>query len=648
MIGGRIIAMILALGFLLFAIAAIVLSAGSPPAQAPVQVPTCSTSYTNVPYVLGTTNTKQMLDIYIPRSVKPTGGYPLLIFVHGGGFAVGDKFSAADDFMAAMKGLDNGFVVASVNYRLSDEAKAPAQIVDVKAAVRYLKVNASKYGINVDKVVLMGFSAGASIASAVATSSDSTAFDAELTALGVSRTPDRVAAVISLFGLFNFNTLEPQFKWLTNPADTSLDSKYLPTYANDRKFFAGMTPPLHNDPNAFEYRVLGGAFETKQDIIKMVNAETYIGTNEPPFFIRHGNNDDTIPFLQSVDFACALEARGNRVDFALVPGAQHGLPGMNFFQKFNAQDMYDWLKGILMCTVPNVTYVPGSTNPLHKLDLYTPDISKPAGGYPLLVYVHGGGFRGGDKATAGDSLGAALSGLDKGYMVAAVNYRLAGTDKAPAQVVDVKAAIRYLRANAAKYGYDPDRIALYGVSAGASIAATVAVTGDSNLFDAELNMLGAVKATDKIAAAVLFYGLYNFYTVEAQKKWLANSADTSLDSKFLLEYGKYRPFFSGKKESDGGGAFLVGGSLDTRQDIVSKISAQLVAGKNEPPIFLRHGTIDDVLPFLQSVEFANTLKANGNKVDFKLVEGAEHGLPGNNFFRVFKLEEMYDWLSANL
>ena len=301
-----------------------------------------------------------------------------------------------------------------------------------------------------------------------------------------------------------------------------------------------------------------------------------------------------------------------------------------------------------MRTVSNVTYIPSSTNPLHKLDLYTPDISKSAVGYPLLVYVHGGGFRGGDKAAAGNSLRAALSGLDKGYMVAAVNYRLAGTDKAPAQVVDVKAAIRYLRTNAMKYGYSPDRIALYGVSAGASIAATVAVSGDSSLFDAEVNTLGAVEASDNIAAALLFYGLYNFNTVEAQKKWLASPADTSLDSKFLLEYGRYRPFFSGKKVDDGGGSFLVGGALETKQDVVSRISAQLVAGENEPPIFMRHGTMDDILPFLQSVEFAMTLKAKGNKVDFKLVEGAEHGLPGNNFFEVFKVEDMYDWLSANL
>jgi dipeptidyl aminopeptidase/acylaminoacyl peptidase len=100
---------------------------------------------------------------------------------------------------------------------------------------------------------------------------------------------------------------------------------------------------LYNDPKAFEYKALGGAFESKQDVIKMINAETYIGTNEPPFFIRHGNNDHALPFLQSVDFASTLKSKGNKVDFAIVPDAQHGLPGMNFFQKFDVKEMYDWL-----------------------------------------------------------------------------------------------------------------------------------------------------------------------------------------------------------------------------------------------------------------------------------------------------------------
>jgi dipeptidyl aminopeptidase/acylaminoacyl peptidase len=92
---------------------------------------------------------------------------------------------------------------------------------------------------------------------------------------------------------------------------------------------------------------VGGPLEASNPMIAKINAETYIGTDEPPFFIRHGDADENIPFLQSVDFAKALKARGNKIDFALVPGAQHGLPGANFFKIFDEKEMINWLKGLL-------------------------------------------------------------------------------------------------------------------------------------------------------------------------------------------------------------------------------------------------------------------------------------------------------------
>jgi acetyl esterase/lipase len=285
------------------------------------------------------------LDIYTPLAPKPAGGYPLIVYVHGGGFARGDKYSpTGDDFKTAMKGLDKGYMVASVNYRLSGTDRAPAQIVDVKAAVRFLKATAAAYGFNPDRIALMGVSAGASIASATATSSDTDAFDAELAAIGAVKGAENVKAVISLFGLYNFTRLQAQSDWLVNAGNTSLDGKYLPLYGEARKVFLGKKAANFNSPDSFERKVLGGPLEEANPMTARINAETYIGANEPPFFIRHGGADENIPFLQSVDFADALKARGNRVDFAIVPGAQHGTPGSNFFKIFDAEEMYNWLK----------------------------------------------------------------------------------------------------------------------------------------------------------------------------------------------------------------------------------------------------------------------------------------------------------------
>jgi acetyl esterase/lipase len=331
---------------LLIFCAPLMLLAANAPSPA-VSMAALKASHRDVPFVPGSTNPLHKLDIYTPTNGKPASGYPLLVYVHGGGFARGDKDGVGgDSLLAALKGLDNGYMVASVNYRLSGTDKAPAQIVDVKAAVRFLKASAARYGFNPEKIVLMGVSAGASLAATAATSADTTAFDAELEAIGAVKGNDRVAAVISFYGTYDFNTLTAQYNWLVNAADTSLDSKYLPTYASARKFFLGKKATTYDTPQDSQYQVLGGPVATKQQLITKVNAGTYI-SQEPPFLIRHGSADENIPFMQSVDFAAALRSKGNIVDFALVEGAEHGLDGKNFYKLYNDQEIFDWLKKII-------------------------------------------------------------------------------------------------------------------------------------------------------------------------------------------------------------------------------------------------------------------------------------------------------------
>jgi acetyl esterase/lipase len=330
---------------LLFSGVLAVLAADAPAGQGVKVMPTGFTpAYANVIYIPGSGNSLHKLDIYTSSVPRPEGGYPLLVFIHGGGFARGDKYSpTSDDFRTAMKGLDKGFMVASVNYRLSGTDKAPAQIVDVKAAIHFLRANGATYGFNPDKIVLMGVSAGSSIAAAAATSSDSSAFDAELASLGAVKSTEKIKAVISLFGLYDFTRLQEQSEWLTDGSNTSFDRVYLPTYAEARKFFLGKKAGRFSAPDSLEYKVLGGPLESRNPMTAKINAITYIGPKEPPFFIRHGGADEVIPFLQSVGLAEALKAQGNKVDFAIVPGAQHGLPMANFFKIFDAEEMYEWL-----------------------------------------------------------------------------------------------------------------------------------------------------------------------------------------------------------------------------------------------------------------------------------------------------------------
>lgn len=156
-------------------------------------------------------------------------------------------------------------------------------------------------------------------------------------------------------------------------------------------------------------------------------------------------------------------------------------------------------------TAKDVAYA--STSAAQKLDIYLPAGNGP---FPVVVVIHGGGFMVGDKANP--ALGDAL--LDAGYAVASVNYRLAAEAKYPAQIQDVKAAVRFLRANAAKYNLDPRRFAAFGQSAGGNLAATLGTScGVAALEGAEL---GHADQSSCVQAVVDWFGPTDFLQMDKQ------------------------------------------------------------------------------------------------------------------------------------
>ena len=119
----------------------------------------------------------------------------------------------------------------------------------------------------------------------------------------------------------------------------------------------------------------------------------------------------------------------------------------------------------------DLEYVPGG-HERNRLDLYLPE--KAARPRPVILYVHGGGWQGGDKSN-----GPALRFASKGYAVASMNYRFSQHATFPAQIYDCKAAVRWLRANARKYGLDADHIGAWGGSAGGHLVALLGTTAGS-------------------------------------------------------------------------------------------------------------------------------------------------------------------------
>lgn len=115
-----------------------------------------------------------------------------------------------------------------------------------------------------------------------------------------------------------------------------------------------------------------------------------------------------------------------------------------------------------------------SESPAQKLDIYLPN--EGVGPFPVIISIHGGAFKFGDKADG--QLTPMLEGLKHGYAVVGVNYRLSGEALYPAQINDIKAAIRFLRANASEYNLDKEKFATWGGSAGGNLAAMAGTSGD--------------------------------------------------------------------------------------------------------------------------------------------------------------------------
>ncbi len=246
-----------------------------------------------------------------------------------------------------------------------------------------------------------------------------------------------------------------------------------------------------------------------------------------------------------------------------------------------------------------------------QLDLYLHadrDRTKPR---PLVIWVHGGGWSRGDARQSGaftDWPGVLAMLAARGYVVASVDYRLSAEAKFPAQVQDVKAAIRFLRSKAKVYGVDPARVYLWGGSAGGHLAGLATVTCGVTAFDppASTGRLPGSQAkaarplpqSDCAQGAALWYGVFDFGLGGADP-------GTALSAKTLTA--------------------LLGCDPAACRDIAAAASPITYVAHDTPPLLLIHGTADEEVSFRQSETMAARLRAAGAPVEFVPVPGANHG-----------------------
>jgi acetyl esterase/lipase len=232
-----------------------------------------------------------------------------------------------------------------------------------------------------------------------------------------------------------------------------------------------------------------------------------------------------------------------------------------------------------------IPYVSGG-GPLQQLDLYVPTDRQ---GEPLIVVVHGGGWVNGSKT--GDSLNPVpLDLLWDGYAIASINYRLAPDAAWPAQMQDCKAAIRWLRAHAHDYGYDPNRVGAYGESSGGHLAAVLGTSSATTTFDVGENL----GYSSSVTCAVDMFGPTDLIAL----------ADTPLGQGVL--------------------PLLFGGPVQDHLDLARSANPITYVQRSEPPMLVVHGTDDALVPYSQSVLLAEAMKKANARYHFHTVIGGGH------------------------
>lgn len=269
------------------------------------------------------------LDLYQPRDRQKSAPHPFVVYVHGGGWQGGHTrqsgaFTSWPTVLATLAA--RGYVVASVEYRLSGEAAFPAAIQDIKAAIRWLRAHAAEYEIDAARGAVWGASAGGQLAALAATSCGVSELEpppatgpapepgrAQSTQQSLAPRPaaqtsaaaqpsDCVQAAITWYGIFDFSSLAAQRGSAANA-------------------------PQGAPPSA-ESRYLGcNLTACPQRVIAAASPITYVGRDLPPMLLIHGSSDKTVPVQQSQEMFERLQAAGAPVQMLLIPDVDHSFIG---------------------------------------------------------------------------------------------------------------------------------------------------------------------------------------------------------------------------------------------------------------------------------------------------------------------------------
>ncbi|GGN92153.1 hypothetical protein GCM10010969_04340 [Saccharibacillus kuerlensis] len=235
--------------------------------------------------------------------------------------------------------------------------------------------------------------------------------------------------------------------------------------------------------------------------------------------------------------------------------------------------------------VPDVQFARFAGGKTLSLNLLLPSGDGPA---PLILWIVGGAWV---SCNSARNLPQLVRLAERGYAVASIEYRLAHEARFPAQIEDVKSALRFLRANADKYGIDSQRVGVWGHSAGGQLAALLGVTGGSSEFEADEHL----EQSTRVQAVVDFSG----------------PTDIALD--FQSEY--HMPVM----------ALILGGTIGMKPDLARRTNpVHYLDGREVPPFLIMHGDADTTVPLRQSQLLYDALTEAGVHSEFCVLEGTGH------------------------
>lgn len=256
----------------------------------PVQniFPEGTVTHNNIPYANDTLK-KHLLDIYLPPNAN--NNTPLIVWIHGGAWMLNDKYADMGYMKNTIKAfINNGYALASIDYRHSTTAIFPAQIQDCNNAIEFLYQHAAEYKLDKNRIALIGFSAGGHLASLLGLSGNNNV--KEFFPPG-TQPHFKIKCVLDFYG-------PSDFIMLANNPDTAV-----------------------NNPRNPVSVLLGAMAVDRPDLAKKASPVSYIDKNDPPFIIVQGEKDESVPNTQSRILSSWLKLAGVKNELIIVPNAPH-------------------------------------------------------------------------------------------------------------------------------------------------------------------------------------------------------------------------------------------------------------------------------------------------------------------------------------